>query len=71
MIFNINKLREDLITKRIIDLKIKLDEASKQIGCSKSTLSRIENSKLCDVETFAKCCAWLGHNPERYFNLKK
>lgn len=69
MIFNIKELRKDLVTKRVIELNIGLREAATIIGASPSTLSRIENSKLCDVETFAKCCIWLETKPEKYFNI--
>ena len=31
-----------------------------QIGVSPATLSRIENGKLPDLETFPKLCRWLG-----------
>lgn len=67
-IFNIKEFRKDLVTKRIIVLNLRLREAAMQIGISASTLSRIENCKKCDVETFAKCCVWLGTKPETYFN---
>lgn len=35
-------------------------EVSKEIGISTATLSRIENGKLPDIETFSKACQWLG-----------
>lgn len=69
MIFDIKELRKDLVTKRIIELNIDLRAASTQIGCSPATLSRIENAKLCDVETFAKCCIWLEIKPDKYFKI--
>lgn len=31
-----------------------------EIGISPATLSRIENGKLPDLETFSKICRWLG-----------
>jgi transcriptional regulator with XRE-family HTH domain len=35
-------------------------EVSKEIEISTATLSRIENGKLPDIETFTKACKWLG-----------
>lgn len=37
--------------------------AAKEIGISASTLSRIENGYLPDLETFKKICEWLDVNP--------
>jgi len=34
-------------------------ETAKEIGISSATLSRIENGKLPDLETFSKLCQWL------------
>lgn len=36
---------------------------AKDIGISPSTLSRIENGHLPDLETFKKICDWLDVNP--------
>lgn len=36
-----------------------LREVSKEIGVSAPTLSRIEQGKVPDVETFMKLCEWL------------
>lgn len=68
-IFNIEQLRKDLITKRMIELNINLREAAKLCGVSSATLSRIENSKPPDVETFAKLVIWLGKSPSEYFRV--
>lgn len=35
-------------------------EIATEIGISPATLSRIENGKLPDLETFPKLCRWLG-----------
>ena len=69
MIFNIEKLRKDLITKRLIEEKLSLREASVKSNISAATLSRVENSKLPDVETFAKLCEWLGTDAKSYFQI--
>ncbi len=35
-----------------------------EIGVSASTLSRIEQGSLPDIETYIKLCNWLGVSPE-------
>lgn len=34
-------------------------EAAQEIGISSATLSRVENGKLPDLDTFSKVCRWL------------
>lgn len=44
-----------------------LREAAEEIGdVSASTLSRIEQGKVPDLETFVKVCRWLGEPTERF-----
>lgn len=45
-------------------------EAAKEVGVSPSTLSRVENGKVPDLETFGKICHWLGDDPSIYLGLK-
>lgn len=40
-----------------------LRAAAKEIGVSASTLSRVENGYLPDLENYQKICAWLGIDP--------
>jgi transcriptional regulator with XRE-family HTH domain len=40
-----------------------LREAAKIIGVSPATLSRIENGKIPDLDTFSKLCKWLELDP--------
>ena len=37
--------------------------AASEIGISPSTLSRVENGHLPDLENYRKICAWLGIDP--------
>lgn len=37
-----------------------LRDVSKEIGVSAPTLSRVEQGKMPDVDTFIKLCEWLG-----------
>lgn len=38
-------------------------EVSAEIGISYATLSRVENGKLPDLQTFSKLCRWLELDP--------
>ena len=67
--FDSLNFKKDLRTKRLIHNNLSMDQASKEIGISKATLSRIENGKFPDIETFAKVCLWLGSNPNKYFEF--
>lgn len=41
-------------------------ETAKEIGISPATLSRIENGKIPDLDTFGRICTWTGDNPSIY-----
>lgn len=43
-----------------------LRDVAKELDLSIATLSRIENRKAPDVETFARLCHWIGDNPAIY-----
>ena len=38
-------------------------EAAREIGISPTTLSRIENGNVPDLQTFKKICDWIGADP--------
>jgi transcriptional regulator with XRE-family HTH domain len=38
-------------------------DVAREISISPATLSRIENGKLPDIETFSKICRWLKADP--------
>ena len=44
-------------------------EAASEVGVSPATLSRIENQKIPDLETFSKVCRWLGEDPAIYLGM--
>lgn len=67
MKFNSKLLRSDMIAKRKIERNITMDEAAKEIGVAKCTISRMENQNSIDIETLCKFCEWLQTNPSRYF----
>jgi transcriptional regulator with XRE-family HTH domain len=45
-------------------------EAAKQAKVSPATLSRVENGKVPDLETFSKICQWLGEDPAEFLGIK-
>jgi transcriptional regulator with XRE-family HTH domain len=67
MKFDSKQLKQDLITKRCIDNDMSMDDACKEIGISRATLSRIERSRIPDLLTLIDLCEWLGVNPGKYF----
>lgn len=40
---------------------------STETGVSKATLSRLQNKKVPDIETYYKLCKWIGSPLEKYF----
>lgn len=45
-------------------------QAAKEANVSPATLSRVENGKVPDLETFSKICQWLGEDPASFLGLK-
>lgn len=45
-------------------------EAAKEIKISPATLSRVENCKVPDLDTFSKICAWLGDDPAVFLGIQ-
>ena len=60
---NIDKLAERVLEKRGGN---GVRKAAIEVGIGSATLSRIENGKVPDLETFAKICRWLGDDPAIY-----
>ena len=46
-------------------------EAATEIGISYATLSRIENGKVPDLETFSKICQWVGIDPGELLGFER
>lgn len=63
---NIELLAENILRKRSIK---GVRAAAIEIGVSSATLSRVENKKVPDLETFGKICKWLGDDPSIYLGL--
>lgn len=64
-------VKMDVLAQRILQHRAGrgIREAAKEVGVSAATLSRIENRKVPDLETFGKICAWLGENPAEFLGL--
>ena len=45
-------------------------EVAREIGISPATLSRVENGRLPDLETFSKVCRWLKIDPGEVLGWK-
>ena len=45
-------------------------EAAREAKVSPATLSRVENGKVPDLETFSKICQWLGEDPAEFLGFK-
>ena len=48
--------------------RIGVREFAKQAGISAATLSRIENGKPPDIETFFKLCFWMKRRSNEFYN---
>jgi transcriptional regulator with XRE-family HTH domain len=64
-------IRIDHLGKRISERRAGkgVREAANEIGVSPATLSRVENGKVPDLETFSKICRWLGEDPAIYLGI--
>lgn len=43
--------------------------AAREIGISPTTLSRVENGHVPDVETINKVCSWIGQDPRQFTGI--
>ena len=64
--YDSESLKKDLRLKRIIELELSMDLCARNIGISKSTLSRVENGNMPDLLTFFKILNWLGNDFKHY-----
>ena len=67
--YDSESLKKDLRLKRIIELELSMDACAKNIGISKSTLSRIENGSMPDLLTFFKIVKWLKTDFKEYIKF--
>ena len=50
--------------------KKKLRETAAEIGIGPSTLMRVENGRMPDIETFGKLCHWLQLDPGSFLGFE-
>jgi len=63
-----NVVKEKMFTQMAKEKRrIGVREFAKKIGVSASTISRVENGKLPDVETFYKICWWMNKSTDEFF----
>jgi transcriptional regulator with XRE-family HTH domain len=64
-------IRIELLAKEIAERRAGngIRETAKVVGVSAATLSRVENKKIPDLETFSKICKWLGKDPALFLGL--
>jgi transcriptional regulator with XRE-family HTH domain len=66
-------LRLDLlavhVTKRRLDAGLTQRDVARELRLTPSTICRVENELMCDLETFSRLCAWLGNSPTVYLGL--
>lgn len=48
-----------------------LREVAKEIGTSTPTLSRVENGKMPDLDTFGKLCRWAAIDPGELLGIRR
>jgi DNA-binding XRE family transcriptional regulator len=69
MKLNKYRLAQRLINRQM-DLNLNVTNAAKEIGISKSTLSRLNRNLIVpDVETYYKCCEWLCLPMDYFFTF--
>lgn len=66
-----NAIRIDRLAQRIQERRAGkgVRETASDVGVSPATLSRVENGKIPDLETFSKICRWLGEDPAIYLGI--
>lgn len=67
---DLNKLREDVVKKRVIEDSLTLETAANRIGMSTAGLMYLEKGdKEPSVDTVLKVCTWLEKDPREYITV--
>lgn len=59
-----------LLQKRCVEKRISMRDAAREIGISAATLSRLENKKTPDIQTYYQCCIWLEIDMRHCFKIQ-
>src|SRR5689334_17475470 len=68
---SVESLRIDSLARRIEERRagMGIRKAAEEAKVSPATLSRVENGKVPDLETFTKICKWLGDDPAIFLGI--
>lgn len=68
-----DSIRIDRLANKIAARRagIGIREAAREVGVSPATLSRVENGKVPDLETFSRICRWLGEDPALFLGIEQ
>ncbi|MES2397468.1 MAG: helix-turn-helix transcriptional regulator [Bacteroidota bacterium] len=64
---NTHEFQKELVTKRVLVKNLSRSETAKRLGISRATYCRLENGRVPDVDTLAKCITWLNVPTIKYF----
>lgn len=66
-------IRIDRLAQRIQERRAGkgIREAAREVGVSPATLSRVENGKIPDLDTFSKICKWLDEDPAVFLGIHR
>jgi len=65
-----NAFRKELQVRRVVVKELSLREAASQIGIGHTDLARVEQGYGLSIETYVKCCMWLGKQINEYVNVE-
>lgn len=63
------KVLADLVNKKMIEHKLSLRNAAKQVGVSHTTVSRLLDGVQLDLQTMTKFCDWCGVSPAQVLDV--
>jgi transcriptional regulator with XRE-family HTH domain len=68
----VESIRIDRLAQRIKEKRggTGVRATAAEVGISPATLSRVENGKIPDLETFSRICKWLNEDPSIYLGLE-
>lgn len=68
-----DSIKIGLLAKRIEEHRAGkgIRAAASEVGVSPATLSRVENGRIPDLDTFSKICRWLEEDPAIYLGMRE
>lgn len=71
LVFDTKSFSKHLRQKRLIERNETMQVIADELNISKATLSRCENCKTPELETYALLCEWLGMPMNQFFKKGK